>query len=62
MKLPILIGLALAAAAGGGQVYDWSTANDELSSAAEYASSKALCRQLRNREPPAADAPPAAWA
>jgi uncharacterized protein YecT (DUF1311 family) len=58
MKLLISLGIAFAAAAAGGaQVYDWSTADDELSSGAEYASSKGLCRQLRNREPPAADAP-----
>jgi uncharacterized protein YecT (DUF1311 family) len=63
MKILIAIGLAAAAAAGAAQSWDWSTANDEISSSPEYASSKALCRQLRGHEPPAVDAPsPAAAA
>jgi hypothetical protein len=65
MKLLASLSLALAgtAAAAGAQVWDWSTANDEISSSPEYASSKAICRQVKGREPPAADAPsPAAAA
>jgi uncharacterized protein YecT (DUF1311 family) len=57
MKLLTGLGFAMAAAASGAQVWDWSTANDELSAASEYASSKAICRQVRGREPPASDAP-----
>ena len=61
MKLLFSIAIA-AAAAGGAQVWDWSTADDELSSGSGFASSKAICRQVRDREPPAADAPSAAEA
>jgi uncharacterized protein YecT (DUF1311 family) len=53
---------AMAAAAAGAQAWDWSTANDELSSGPGYAASKSICRQVRGREPPAADAPDAATA
>ena len=63
MKLLILGGIALAAAAAAAtQAWDWATSNDALSSSAEYAASKALCRQVKGREPPAADAPDAATA
>ena len=61
MKLLFSIAIA-AAAAGGAQVWDWSTADDELSSGSGFASSKAICRQVRHREPPAEDAPSAAEA
>lgn len=42
-------------AAGPAQRYDWGDAKDDYG--AEYSASKALCRQLRDREPPAADRP-----
>ena len=61
MKLLFAIAVVVAAA-GGTQVWDWSTADDELSSGSGFASSKAICRQVRDREPPAADAPSAAEA
>jgi uncharacterized protein YecT (DUF1311 family) len=47
-------------AAGPAQRYDWGDAKDEYG--ADYAASKALCRQVRDREPPAADRPNAAQA
>jgi uncharacterized protein YecT (DUF1311 family) len=65
MKLLLCIALAAAgtaAMAAADQAWDWSTANDEISASPEYASSKAICRQARGREPPAADAPSAAEA
>ena len=62
MKLLIGLALAATAAAGGAQVWDWSTDKSELSSEPGFAASKALCRQVIRREPPAADAPDAASA
>jgi uncharacterized protein YecT (DUF1311 family) len=61
MKAPALaLALSASLAAGPAQRYDWADAKDEY--AAEYSASKALCRQLRDREPPAADRPNAAQA
>jgi uncharacterized protein YecT (DUF1311 family) len=37
--------------------WDWSAANDEVSGSSDFASSKALCRQVIHNEPPASDAP-----
>ena len=53
------LGFALGAAA---QVQDWGDANDELTNSPEFDSSKALCRSVRDREPPAADRPTPAQA
>ncbi|MEA3063975.1 MAG: hypothetical protein QOJ27_410 [Sphingomonadales bacterium] len=53
-----LAALALIAAAEA--PWDWGDAKDEYSS--DFAQSKALCRQLRRREPPAADRPDPATA
>jgi uncharacterized protein YecT (DUF1311 family) len=62
MKLALpLIGAALTAAtAAVDPPWDWSEAKDEWSSSPGYEPSKALCRQVRHREPPAADRPSAA--
>jgi hypothetical protein len=53
-----LAAIALIAAAEA--PWDWGDAKDEYSS--DFAGSKALCRQLRGREPPASDRPDAATA
>jgi hypothetical protein len=42
--------------------WDWGDANDEWTNSPGYETSKALCRQLRKHEPPAADRPDAATA
>lgn len=42
--------------------WDWGESNDEWNSSPGYDPSKSLCRQLRGREPPAADRPDAAAA
>jgi uncharacterized protein YecT (DUF1311 family) len=42
--------------------WDWGDANDEWNSSPGFESSKALCRQLRGRDPPPADRPDAATA
>ena len=47
---------------GAQQPADWGDANEDWTSSPEYESSKALCRSLRDREPPAADRPDAATA
>ncbi|HEX8239144.1 MAG TPA: lysozyme inhibitor LprI family protein [Allosphingosinicella sp.] len=53
------IGLAAAAEAP----WDWGDAKDEWASSGDFEASKALCRKLRGREPPAPDRPdPAAAA
>ena len=57
---PIFAGIALIlGAAGAGQVYDWG---DETAAYPEYADSMAICRSVRNREPPLTDRPDAATA
>lgn len=53
---------ALCLAAAGAAPWDWGDANDEWTNSREYEPSKALCRQLRGHEPPAADRPDAATA
>ncbi|MEA3034108.1 MAG: hypothetical protein QOH86_2124, partial [Sphingomonadales bacterium] len=58
--LALALGAALAAAAAAR--WDWGDTKDEFTSTPEYAPSKALCRKLRDREPPAADRPSAAAA
>lgn len=58
MKLAVPIAaLLLAGFAAAGKPWDWGDANDEWSSSPGYAESKALCRKLRNKEPPAPDRP-----
>ncbi|HYE29741.1 MAG TPA: lysozyme inhibitor LprI family protein [Allosphingosinicella sp.] len=53
---------ALALAAPAEAPRDWGDANDEWTSSPGFETSKALCRKLRKREPPAADRPYAATA
>jgi len=58
MKL-VALGVSVALAlAGAGQVYDWSEATGEHNEGFEE--SKAICRAVRDREPPRADRPDAA--
>jgi len=59
-----LIGLAALGfgLAAGAQTEDWGDRNDSWASSEEYESSKALCRELRDREPPDADRPTPAQA
>jgi hypothetical protein len=61
MKLALAVA-ALALVAAAEAPWDWGDANDEWTSSPEYQSSKALCRKLRDREPPASDRPDAATA
>jgi len=53
------LGFALAA---GAQTEDWGDSNEAWASSGEYEASKALCRELRHREPPEADRPTPAQA
>jgi len=53
---------ALALAAASEKPWDWGDSNDEWASSPGFESSKALCRKLRNREPPKSDRPDAATA
>lgn len=54
---------ALALAGGGGERPDWGDATEEWTRGGDYERSKAICRSLKRREPPAADRPsPAAAA
>src|SRR4051812_46913267 len=58
--LALALGASLAAAPAAR--WDWGDTKDEFTSTPEYAASKALCRRLKDREPPAADRPGAAAA
>lgn len=64
--MKIVAALAAAAflllAGAADPAWDWGDANDEWNSSPGFESSKALCRQLRGREPPSADRPDAATA
>jgi hypothetical protein len=53
---------AFALAAAGERPWDWGDAKDEWAGSGDFETSKALCRRLRDREPPAADRPGAAAA
>lgn len=58
-----LAAAALALLTGASQPpWNWGDADDEWTSSPGFDSSKALCRRLRGREPPAADRPNAATA
>jgi uncharacterized protein YecT (DUF1311 family) len=58
-----LLAVALAIAAAAEPPWDWGDDKEQWTSSAEFESSKALCRRVRDREPPAADRPgPAAAA
>jgi uncharacterized protein YecT (DUF1311 family) len=60
----VLIGLAAFgfALGAGAQVEDWGDTNSALADDPEYDSSKAICREHRGDEPPAADRPTPAQA
>jgi uncharacterized protein YecT (DUF1311 family) len=63
MKAAVLaLALAASLAAAPAARWDWGDTKDDFTSTPEYAPSKALCRKLRDREPPAADRPSAAQA
>ncbi|MEA3062324.1 MAG: hypothetical protein QOJ94_2105 [Sphingomonadales bacterium] len=53
--LAVALGASLAAAPSAR--WDWGDTRDEFTSTPEYAPSKALCRKLKDREPPATDRP-----
>lgn len=62
MKPFPFLAVALAIAAAAEPPWDWGDAKDEWASSGDFDSSKAICRKLRDREPPAADRPDAATA
>lgn len=62
MKAFPFLAVALAIAAAAEPAWDWGDSKDEWASASEFESSKAICRKLRDREPPASDRPDAATA
>ncbi|HET9639330.1 MAG TPA: lysozyme inhibitor LprI family protein [Allosphingosinicella sp.] len=57
-----LLAVALAIAAAAEPPWDWGDASDEWTNSAGFETSKALCRKLRDREPPASDRPDPAQA
>lgn len=59
MKRFPLLAVVLAVAA---EPADWGDAEEEWASSPEFESSKAICRKLRDRDPPASDRPDAAMA
>ena len=59
--LAALAALAFALAAGA-QTQDWGDSNETAASSEEFEASQALCRELRDREPPEADRPTPAQA
>jgi uncharacterized protein YecT (DUF1311 family) len=56
------LAVALAIAAAVEPAWDWGDAREEWASAGDFETSKALCRKLRDREPPKADRPDPATA
>jgi len=56
------IAVALAIAAAAEPSWDWGDSKDEWASSGDFETSRALCRKLRDREPPAADRPDPATA
>ena len=62
MKL-ILPWVAIGLAGAAAPAWDWGDSKDEWASSGDFDKSRALCRRLRDREPPASDRPgPAAEA
>jgi uncharacterized protein YecT (DUF1311 family) len=55
--LLLVLGVAASAAAAVSQPQNWGDFDEEWARNPEYESSKALCRSLRDRAPPAADRP-----
>ncbi len=62
MRRFFLVAVALALAAAAEPPWDWGDAKDEWASSGDFAASKALCRKVRDREPPASDRPDPATA
>jgi hypothetical protein len=56
----LALALAASLAAAPAARWDWGDTKDDFTSTPEYAPSKALCRKLKDREPPASDRPSAA--
>jgi hypothetical protein len=56
------IAVALAIAAAAEAPWDWGDSKEDWASSPEFETSKAICRKLRDREPPAADRPDPATA
>ncbi len=57
-----LLAVALALAAAVEPPWDWGDSKDEWASSGDFETSKAICRKLRDREPPASDRPDPATA
>ncbi|HEU0098332.1 MAG TPA: lysozyme inhibitor LprI family protein [Allosphingosinicella sp.] len=62
MKRFPLLALAFVLAAAADPPWDWGDARDEWASSGDFETSKAICRKLRDREPPASDRPDPATA
>ena len=64
MKIVATLGLAIFgfALAAGVQTQDWGDSEESWTSSEDFERSKALCRELRDREPPEADRPTPAQA
>jgi hypothetical protein len=61
MKIIALAAAALAAAFAAPQIDDWGSTTDAVQDP-EYEASRAICRRVKDREPPASDRPGAATA
>jgi hypothetical protein len=62
MKIMSAVALLLGLGAAAGQVEDWGDAKDEIASSPEFEPSKAVCRRLKDRQPPPSDRPDRATA
>lgn len=62
MKRFPLLAVALAIAAAAEPPWDWGETKDEWARSGDFETSKAICRKLRDREPPESDRPDAAAA
>jgi len=61
-RFPLLAAVLAVAAVAAEPAWDWGDVKDEWASSGDYGTSRALCRKLRNREPPASDRPDSATA
>jgi hypothetical protein len=62
MKPFPFLAVALAIAAAAEPPWDWGESRDEWANSPDFETSKAICRKVRDREPPASDRPDAATA
>lgn len=62
MKRFPLLAVALAIAAAAEPPWDWGDSKEDWASSGDFETSKAICRKLRDREPPKSDRPDAAAA